>query len=140
MKNRTEAAQVNPQSPESETILVVEDYDGIRLVMKQYLEKCGYRVLEAADGKQAVEIARRECLHICLILMDINLPISDGIATTRQIRKIKQLCDVPIVACTARSSTEQRETALAAGCSDLVAKPMDLNTMKTILDRYLPEK
>jgi CheY-like chemotaxis protein len=120
--------------------MVVEDYDGIRLVMKQYLEKCGYRVLEATDGKQAVEIARHECLNIRLILMDINLPVSDGIATTRQIRKIKQLCDVPIVACTARSSAEQRETALAAGCSDLVAKPMDLNTMKTILDRYLPEK
>ena len=130
---------MKPQSPERETILVVEDYDGIRLVMKQYLEKCGYRVLEAADGKQAVEIARRECLNIRLILMDINLPISDGIATTRQIRKIKQLCDVPIVACTARSSAEQREAALAAGCSDLVAKPMDLNTMHTILDQYLPE-
>jgi CheY-like chemotaxis protein len=118
------------------TVLLVEDYDAIRLLLKEYLEKMGFRVVEASDGEQAVESARREGRRLSLILMDINLPGLDGLGATRQIREIEGLREVPIVACTARSSEEGREAARAAGCTELVPKPIDKTTMRSILDRY----
>ena len=127
------------QSVETETVLVVDDYDGIRLLLRGHLEKLGYRVLEASDGAQAVEVARQECATLGLILMDLNLPQTDGLTATKGIREIKELCDVPIIACTARSSEEQKVKAMEAGCTDLVAKPIDKRAIETILDRYLPK-
>src|SRR3954468_8816021 len=93
-----------PQSSDLQTVLVVDDYDGIRLLLKGHLEKLGYRVLEASDGAEAVDLARQEWRNLKLILVDLNLRQMDGLAATRQIREIKELCDVPIIACTARSS------------------------------------
>ena len=123
-----------PQPPG--TILLVDDYDAIRLLLKEYLEKMGFRVVEASDGERAVESARREGGRLGLILMDINLPGLDGLGATRLIREIEGLRGVPIVACTARSSEEGREAAREAGCTELVAKPIDKTTMRSILDRY----
>ena len=130
-----------PSRPvDGQTILLVEDYDGIRLLMKTYLEKHGYRVLEARDGDEAVKIAGEECQTLRLIVMDVNLPKTDGLTATRLIREMAELCDVPIVACTARSSPEEREAARAAGCTDLIAKPLGKDTIKLIIDRFLPWK
>lgn len=126
-----------PQSSDSQTVLVVDDYDGIRLLLKGHLEKLGYRALEASDGAEAVELARRECNRLRLIFMDLNLRHTDGLTATKAIRQIKELCDVPIIACTARSSEEQRSKAFEAGCTDFVAKPIDKKAIETILDRYL---
>ncbi|MDQ3819263.1 MAG: response regulator [Acidobacteriota bacterium] len=134
-----ESPQPTPQKSDAQTVLVVEDYDGIRLLLKGHLEKSGYRVLEASDGAEAVEIARAECDSLRLVLMDLNLGSVDGLTATKEIRRIKELCDVPIVACTARSSEEQKAKALEAGCTDLVAKPIDKKTIETILDKYLTE-
>lgn len=118
--------------------MLVEDYDAIRLILKGHLEKMGYRVVEASDGDEAVQLAMRECQSLRLVLMDLNLPVVDGLAATSRIRAIKELCDVPIIACTARSSEEQKESALAAGCTDFVAKPLDKKTIESILAQYLP--
>ena len=71
--------------------------------------------------------------------MDLNLPSVDGLTATRRIREIKELCDVPIIACTARSSEEQKAKALEAGCTDFVAKPLDKKAIEIILDQYLPK-
>lgn len=129
-----------PSQPEDgqAAILLVEDYDGIRLLMKTYLQKHGYRVLEARDGDEAVEIAGRECQALRLIVMDLNLPGTDGLTATRRIRDMAELCNVPIVACTARSSAEEREAALAAGCTDLIAKPLGKDSIELIVGRFLP--
>lgn len=126
-----------PQSSGAETVMVVDDYDGIRLLLKGHLEKLGYRVIEASDGAEAVDLARQECSSLRLILMDLNLRQTDGLTATKEIREIKELCDVPIIACTARSSEEQKAKALEAGCTDFVAKPLDKKAIETILDRYL---
>jgi CheY-like chemotaxis protein len=122
------------------TILLVDDYDALRLLLSDYLTKKGFRVLEAGDGVEAVKAARSECGNLCLILMDLNLPELDGLGATLRIREIAELCDVPIIACTARSSEETREAALAAGCTDLVAKPIDKTTMEAILSKHLPSE
>jgi two-component system torCAD operon response regulator TorR len=127
-----------PSHPEEgRAILLVEDYDAIRLLMKGYLQKNGYRVLEARDGDEAVKIAGQECASLQLIVMDLNLPKTDGLAATRSIRGMAELCDVPIVACTARSSAEERAAALEAGCTDLLPKPLGKDTIELIIERYL---
>ena len=81
---------------ERRTIMVVEDYDDTRLLLKKGLEGLGYSVLEASNGQEAVDIAERE--RPDLILMDLDLPILDGIAATQRIRQQAELENVPIVA------------------------------------------
>jgi CheY-like chemotaxis protein len=132
-----ENPQTVPQTADTKTIMLVEDYDAIRLILKGHLEKMGYRVLEASDGDEAVQLATREGSSLRLILMDLNLPMVDGLTATSRIREIKELCDVPIIACTARSSEEQKASAFAAGCTDFVAKPLDKKTIEIILEQYL---
>src|SRR5919107_6147165 len=78
------------------TVLVVEDFEDNRFMMRRLLEMSGYRVIEAVNGQEAVETARRE--HPDLILMDLSLPLLDGLAATRRIREQDGLSKVPIVA------------------------------------------
>ena len=132
-------SQDSSSSSAKQTIMLVDDYEAIRLLLKEYLEKQGYCVLQARDGNEAVAIAKRECENLDLILMDVNMPTKDGMTATRQIRKIAELCDVPIVACTGRSGEEERAEVLAAGFNELVPKPLDIPTMKNILEKYLPQ-
>lgn len=128
----------NPPARQGGTILLVDDYDAIRLLLKEHLEKRGFRVVQAADGGEAVEAARRERRDLTLVLMDLNLPTVDGLTATRRIREIAELRDVPIVACTARSSEDSRLAAAEAGCTELVAKPIDKGTMDALLSKYFP--
>jgi two-component system cell cycle response regulator DivK len=118
------------------TIMVVEDYDDTRLLLRQVLETRGYRVLEAINGQQAVDIAVRE--HPDLILMDLDLPILDGIAATQRIRQHADLTKVPIVAVTAYPMSYTHVKAFAKGCDEYMAKPIDLNELTELLSRYLP--
>ena len=118
------------------TIMVVDDDDDVRSLMKKALEMNGYRVVEAGDGDQAVEIAQRE--HPGLILMDIGLPQRSGISATYRIRGYPELSAVPIVAITAYESAELRADALKAGCNDHLIKPIDIDQLKDVLNRLLP--
>lgn len=125
----------NPEKGTIATVLVVEDFDETRFVMKLSLELRGYRVLEALNGQEAVEIARREPLD--LILMDLSLPLLDGFAATRLIREEARSHQVPIVAVTAHATAEYRVKALAAGCNDYVTKPIDFDKLGHLLNRLL---
>jgi CheY-like chemotaxis protein len=120
------------------TVLVVEDFDETRFVLKLSLELRGYRVLEALNGQEAVEIARREPLD--LILMDLSLPVLDGFAATRRIREEARSRHVPIVAVTAHATAEYRVKALAAGCNEYVTKPIDFDKLGHLLNRLLQEE
>lgn len=102
-------------------ILIVEDDGDTRLVLRQMLEREGYGAAEAADARQAVEVARSQCPD--LILMDLNLPGMDGVEATRLIRQMRELCVVPVIAVTAMDPEEYRQRALLAGCNDYVLKP-----------------
>jgi two-component system cell cycle response regulator DivK len=118
------------------TIMVVEDYDDTRLMLRQMLESRGYRVLEAINGQEAVNIADRE--HPDLILMDLDLPILDGITATQRIRQQSQMDGVTIVAITAYPMSYTRVKAFAKGCDEYMAKPIDLTELEELLTRYLP--
>ena len=116
--------------------LVVEDFEDSRFMMRQLLELAGYRVVEATDGEEAIELAVAE--HPELILMDLSLPKLDGLAATRRIRQHKGLGRVPIVAVSAHDSPGSRSEALAAGCDEYVTKPIDFDQLSSLLHRLLP--
>lgn len=124
-----------PATQSRATVLVVEDFDETRFMIKVSLELRGYRVVEAVNGQQAVEVARRE--RPDLILMDLSLPLMDGFAATRVIREEAGLSEVPIVAVTAHATAEYRVKALAAGCDEYLTKPVDFARLEDLMEGLL---
>ena len=103
-------------------------------MMKILLEIQGYDVIEAADGYEAVEKAVEE--EPDLILMDIAMPVMDGIDSTKTIRRHEELNGIPIVAVTAYGDFYSSR-ARNAGCADVLQKPIDFAQLKPIVERYL---
>src|SRR5688572_5462304 len=97
------------------TILLVEDYPETRTMLRQWLERKGYRLVEAADGQEALDLA--PLAHPDLILMDLRLPEMNGIAATRRLREHPDLRDVPVVALSALDPAMFRDAALTVGCA-----------------------
>jgi CheY-like chemotaxis protein len=118
------------------TILVVDDFDDTRVMLRRALEMRNYRVLEAANGAQAVEIARRACPD--LILMDLNMPEVDGLMAAQRIRECRDACrDARIIALTAFHTFGMKEAALAAGCDGYILKPIDLDELDKVMQQFL---
>ena len=118
------------------TVMVVEDSDDIRIMLRRSLELSGYRVIEAVNGQQAVEMVRQNCPD--LILMDLNMPLMDGLAATEQIRQCREVCEnVPILAMTAYDTYGMKEAALEAGCDGYLTKPLDFDRLEKIISRIL---
>ena len=113
------------------TILVVDDFDDTRLLLRTWLEKKGFRVVEAENGVQAV--ARAEAESPDLIIMDMEMPQLDGLSATRRIRKIAALSSVPIVAVSAYGADQFRGQALAAGCDEYVSTPFEPDELELII-------
>jgi len=120
---------------ESFLILVVEDDRDIRELVRLMLEAEGYRVIEAENGIQALEAARRH--EPDAILMDMSMPIMDGCQSIRRIREQPQLAAVPIIASTAYNRWEWRGKAILAGCTDFLPKPFESRKLFALLSRYL---
>ena len=116
---------------DSRTILVVDDFDDTRLLLRTWLQRRGFRVIEAEDGVEAVKQATTE--NPDLIIMDMEMPQLDGLAATRQIRMVKKLGDVPIVAVSAYGADQFRELALAAGCNEYVSTPFEPKSLELII-------
>ena len=116
------------------TILVVEDYPDTRSFMKFVLEDYGYEVWEAENGEKAVESVKAHVPD--LILMDMSMPVMDGLTATRIIRGLESSKDVPIFAVTA-FGTAYSKNAIEAGCNALIAKPVDIDKLETLLQQYL---
>ena len=105
------------------TVLVVEDDDDSRYLMRLELERLGYLISEAENGVKGVEIALRD--HPDIILMDLTLPEMDGLEATARIRADAKMRDVPIIAVTAHQESDWREEAKASGFDAYVTKPID---------------
>src|SRR6266496_3741192 len=112
------------------TILVVDDFEDTRLLLRTWLERKGFRVVEAEDGVEAV--ARAEEENPDLIIMDMEMPLLDGLAATRKIRKVAALETVPVVAVSAYGADQFREQALAAGCNEYVSTPFEPKELEGI--------
>jgi len=116
-------------------VLVVEDFEDNRFLMRRLLEMSGFGVLEASNGEEAVNIADQE--RPDLILMDLSLPLLDGLAATRKIRDCNGLTDTPIIAVSAHDTSDFHTEALAAGCNDYVTKPIDFDQLELIIKKLL---
>ena len=117
-------------------VLLVEDSEDNRFMMRRLLEITGYEVLEATNGEEAVNIAQRG--RPDLVLMDLSLPVMDGLTATRQIRTLPELKKVPIVVVTAHDTADFHAAATASGCNEYVTKPIDFLQLESLLERLLP--
>lgn len=113
-------------------ILVADDTEDIRFLLRVTLEGGGHQVVEAADGREAVKLAARE--HPDVILMDLSMPVMDGIAATRHLRAQPETSRVPIIAVTAHGGDHAwRTLAMDAGCDECVEKPVDLRRLSVLI-------
>ncbi len=117
------------------TVLLVEDTEDNRHMMRKLLEMSGYRVLEAINGEEAVRTASEKIPQI--ILMDLSLPLIDGLAATRRIRSLPGLESVPIVAVSAHDTADFHAEALAAGCNAYITKPINYPELEDIVNGLL---
>ncbi|HET6647282.1 MAG TPA: response regulator [Pyrinomonadaceae bacterium] len=113
------------------SVLLVEDTEDNRMMMRRLLELSGYQVSEAVNGLEAVNLAARETPNI--ILMDLSLPIVDGLAATRRIRQLPNLATVPIIAVSAHDTADFHAEALAAGCDAYITKPVDYTELEDLI-------
>jgi two-component system cell cycle response regulator DivK len=115
-------------------VLIVEDFDDTRELLKTIVRMKGCDTAEAADGAQAVEAARREKPD--LILMDLNLPVLDGWEATRRIRQGRETKHIPVVAISAQCHGDWKRRALDAGARECMEKPINFAAMDGLLKRY----
>jgi two-component system, cell cycle response regulator DivK len=113
-------------------VLVVEDYEDTRILLKFMIEKFGYSVIEASGPYEAIDKAAE--FRPDLILMDIGMPLLDGLSVAQLIHDKKTNSLVPIIAVTAFSDI--KDEALKAGCADVLYKPVLPEKLKEVLDRY----
>lgn len=117
------------------TIMVVEDNEPSRDALSRRLERRGYRILLAVDGRDAVAAARTELPD--LILMDLGLPGIDGWEATRQLKSEAATCRIPIIVLSAHALTNDRDLALAAGADDFDTKPVRFQQLLAKIDTLL---
>jgi CheY-like chemotaxis protein len=118
----------------SKKVLIVEDYEDSREFMQLLIKSFGYETLTATNGSEAVEITKEEIPD--LILMDISLPVMDGITATEIIRNSADIPKMPIVAVTAHGKFITNE-AVKAGCNEVIDKPFDFDSLELVLYQYL---
>jgi CheY-like chemotaxis protein len=116
-------------------VLLVEDIEDTRLFMRLELEHHGFIVIEAENGRSAVDIALRETPDV--ILMDLALPLMDGFEAAKLIRQTEKLNKVLIIAVTAHQETDFRSGAKASGFDAYVTKPIDVNWLKELINGLL---
>ena len=118
-------------------ILVIEDTEDNRQIIRDLLTSVGYEMIEAVDGLEGVTTAERE--QPDLILMDIQLPGIDGYEATRRIRAIPALAKVPIIAVTSYALSGDEAKTREAGCDGYVAKPFSPRQLLAKVREFLPE-
>ena len=118
-------------------ILVIEDTEDNRQMIRDLLTSFDYELIEAVDGAEGVAMAQT---HIPdLILMDIQLPVIDGYEATRRIRAIPDLVKVPIIAVTSYALSGDEAKTRAAGCDGYVAKPFSPRQLLAKIREFLPD-
>jgi CheY-like chemotaxis protein len=119
-------------------IVMVADYsEDTREVLKYWLEMRGCRVVEAINGRQAVELTLRDSPD--LLLMAMRMPLLGGLDAARRIRESRNEIVFPIVAMSTYPTNESKTDALAAGCASFIAQPIDFDILTSVLGSLLPE-
>jgi two-component system chemotaxis response regulator CheY len=119
----------------AKTILTVDDSASMRQMIKMTLSTAGYNVIEAGDGTQGLATARASAVD--LVLTDLNMPGLDGIALTRELRKLPSYTGVPIVLLTTESDAERKQIAKAAGATGWITKPFEPQQLVSVTKKVL---
>ena len=117
-------------------ILIAEDEPRNMKLIRDLLQFYGYATIEAVNGSQAIEFAKLQKPQ--LILMDIQMPVLNGIEATQLLKQDEQLKNIPVVALTAFAMKGDREKIIAAGADEYLSKPIDLQKLVQIVARYIP--
>ena len=133
----SQTASAAREADNKRTILIVDDFDDTRFLLRTWLERKGFSVIEAQDGLQAVTAATTSAPD--LIIMDLEMPGMDGLAATRRIRQVETLRGVPVVAVSAYGADQFRSEALAAGCNEYVSTPFEPNELELLIRSLLPD-
>jgi CheY-like chemotaxis protein len=121
----------------TEKILLIEDNEQNRILMRQILVRKGYDLLEAKDGLTGLEMARA---HIpALILLDIQMPVMNGFMVIRELRNDAELRKIKVIAVTSFAMKGDKEKALEAGFDEYVTKPIDTRTFPELIKQILTE-
>lgn len=120
----------------SKKVLIVEDYPDVRKIMEIIVKRQGFDVIEAEDGYEAIEKVKQ--FHPDLILMDLAMPIMDGITATQIIRGLEGFRKVPIIALTAFGG-DYYKRAIKAGCNEVINKPMEFKAIAPLLKQYFAQ-
>jgi two-component system cell cycle response regulator DivK len=118
-------------------VLVVEDTEDNRQIIRDLLTAAGYDIVEALDGAAGVQAAKD--FRPDLILMDIQLPVMDGYQATRAIKSDESLKNIPIIAVTSYALSGDEEKTRLAGCDGYVAKPFSPRVLLTLIRKFLPQ-
>ncbi len=108
-------------------VLIVEDEETIQRFLKDVLEKVGYKIIIAGDGEQGVQLASKEKPD--LILMDVQMPIKNGLEATHEIKGNPLTNNIPVIALTALAMKGDEEWVRAAGCDDYISKPVQIRAL-----------
>ncbi|MDR0356726.1 MAG: response regulator [Deltaproteobacteria bacterium] len=136
-KNSAEAEREMVKGIQGSKILLVEDNDVNQLVASKILSNAGFVVSIAANGQKAVDMVSEN--DYSLVLMDVQMPVMDGLSATRIIREMGH-ADLPIVAMTAHAMSNDRQLSLDAGMNDHISKPINVNELLQTLVKWIPEK
>ncbi|HEX9839974.1 MAG TPA: PAS domain S-box protein [Anaerolineales bacterium] len=127
---------VKLDSPNRQTVLLIEDTNEVIMMIRDYLELAGYQVITARDGVEG--ITQAQLMHPDLILMDVMMPRMDGLEATRRLRSEPEFEATPIIALTALAMPSDRERCISAGMNDYMSKPVNLKELVKTIQRFLP--
>jgi two-component system, cell cycle response regulator DivK len=116
------------------SVLVVEDNERNRKLVRTILKFRGFEVIECDDGTPSLDLARQH--KPALVLMDIQLPVMDGITALKRLRDDPSTRDIPVIAVTASVTPGERDKVLAAGFNAYVGKPIDLDAFGALVERF----
>jgi CheY-like chemotaxis protein len=117
------------------SVLVVDDREVSRRILKDFLENQGFVVLTAADGQECVRLALNKKPRV--ILLDMKIPVIDGWETARLLKSNAATKEIPIIATTAQALDGDRDNAIKAGCDDYLVKPLNHEVLLKSIKRYL---
>lgn len=116
-------------------IMIVEDQFFLAEMIRTRMEFLGYETVYAEHGARALELLQKE--PVDLVIMDVMMPVMDGIEATKRIRSDSKLKHTPVIFLTARARSEDREEAMKAGATDYIAKPFESSQLVTMVEKWL---
>jgi two-component system cell cycle response regulator DivK len=133
--NKVREKRLPSWNRQHKTVLIAEDEPNNLKLAQDILEISGYATLEATDGQQAIELARS--YHPDLILMDIQMPIMNGLEATKVLKADPKTCFIPVIALTAHAMKGDENKVMAAGCEEYITKPLDTRRLLNMVELYL---